>query len=138
MTAAAVQVMVNTRTVWIAASCQNRTKLSELPPPSQRENSELYYSRIETLGIYLPVLTICPCSSTCQYIHDNSKNTHYHNTRENVCLCACVYGQTATLPASLTRKEQHHTIHDRTTQTDTKSQTRSTFHFRNPCKPLHY
>ena len=79
----------------------------------RQKNSELYYTRIEMLGIFLslqfvpanfhakreremkrdrelrtllpmdrdfrhlPILTICPCDSTCQYIHDNSKNIDY-------------------------------------------------------------
>ena len=29
---------------------------------------------------HLPILTMCPCYSTCQYIHDNSQNIDYHNT----------------------------------------------------------
>ena len=31
---------------------------------------------------HLPILTICPCDSTCQYIHDNSKNISYHNNND--------------------------------------------------------
>ena len=36
---------------------------------------DIYYRR-------LPILTICPCLSTCQYIHDNGKNIDYRDNND--------------------------------------------------------